>query len=514
MQQIRAHAASHPQTQGSPSSLDQQCLFVPQKDRLTVLQTFHDLPSSGNPVERKTKELITRYFQWPYLSRDVKRYVASCLVCARMKVSHTKPTGLLQPLPVPERPRSHVTVDFIVDLPPSQGFSTIMVTVDRLTKMIPEAIMSDRGVQFTSRFWKHFCQALGIQVDLSTAHHPHTNGQTERVNQSLETYLCCYTTFLQDDWADLLGTAEFSYNARLHDSTHYSLFFLLYGYHPSPLPDLPSGTPVPSVTDWLQSLERCRFVARDSLLAAQATYKAYADRHHSASPVYHVGQRVWLSTRFLHLSCPTRKLGPHFNGPFLVTALVGLVAVRLLLPRRYRLHPVVHLSFLKPVCPNPFPGHSLPPPPVLVAGSPEFFWTLVGIGVSFSILLSGGVTALRTAPGNLLMGSMPPLESASTTSLIQGAPVLCVSGGPAFRGFCQGRCGPLAPGAAASPGSRRFRPGPGKAVCAGVWQYHADQGLTSWFSGVPGGSGASSSMGDVAAAKQQPPQQRKALGLV
>uniref|UniRef100_A0A8C5MRF7 Integrase catalytic domain-containing protein n=1 Tax=Leptobrachium leishanense TaxID=445787 RepID=A0A8C5MRF7_9ANUR len=276
-----------------------------------------------------------------------------------------------------------------------------MVTVDRLTKMahftpvrglptaahtaslflqnvyrlhgVPESIVSDRGVQFTSRFWKHFCRALGISVDLSTAYHPHTNGQTERVNQSLETYLRCYTTYLQDDWDTLLCTAEYAYNARLHDSTRCSPFFMLYGYHPPPLPDLPSVTPVPGVASRLRALRQCRRTARDSLIAAQTVYKAYADRRRSASVTYSVGQRVWLSTRHLRLSCPSKKLGPKYIGPFTIVSMIGPVAARLQLPSRYRFHPVVHVSLLKPVGTNVFPGRSLPPPPpVSTDGSDAF----------------------------------------------------------------------------------------------------------------------------------------------
>uniref|UniRef100_A0A8C5P6V7 Gypsy retrotransposon integrase-like protein 1 n=1 Tax=Leptobrachium leishanense TaxID=445787 RepID=A0A8C5P6V7_9ANUR len=401
MQQIRTHTGpTDPAQATGPQTRHKQCL-VPLQEQLAVLQQFHDTPGSGHPGIRKTKELITRYFWWPTLAQDVKKFVNSCSVCARAKHSTKRPVGLLQPLPVPEQPWSHITIDFIVELPPSHKYTTIMVTVDRLTKMahftpvrglptaahtaslflqnvyrlhgVPESIVSDRGVQFTSRFWKHFCRALGISVDLSTAHHPHTNGQTERVNQTLETYLRCYTTYLQDDWDTLLGTAEYAYNARLHDSTRCSPFFMLYGYHPPPLPGLPSVTPVPGVASRLRALRLCRRTARDCLITAQSVYKAYADRRRSASITYSVGQRVWLSTRHLRLLCPSRKLGPKYIGPFSIVSLIGPVAVRLRLPSRYRFHPVVHVSLLKPVGTDVFVGRSLPPPPpVSTDGSDAF----------------------------------------------------------------------------------------------------------------------------------------------
>uniref|UniRef100_A0A8C5R8C8 Gypsy retrotransposon integrase-like protein 1 n=1 Tax=Leptobrachium leishanense TaxID=445787 RepID=A0A8C5R8C8_9ANUR len=401
MQQIRSHTDTNnqPQVMGTQEQR-QQCL-VPVQDRVMVLQQFHDTLGSGHPGIRKTKDLIKRYFWWPTLDQDVRDFVGSCSVCARAKHSTKKPVGLLQPLPVPEQPWSHITIDFIVELPPSNGFTTIMVTVDRLTKMahftpiqglptaaqtvslflqniyrlhgVPESIVSDRGAQFTSRFWRCFCRALGISVDLSTAYHPHTNGQTERVNQSLETYLRCYTTYLQDDWATLLCTAEYAYNARLHDSTRCSPFFLMYGYHPAPLPDLPSVVPVPSVATRLRALRVCRTKARTCLIMAQNTYKRYADHHRTASTGYATGQRVWLSTRHLRLSCPSKKLGPKYIGPFTIVDMIGPVAARLRLPARYRFHPVVHVSLLKPVGANPFVGRSLPPPPPVSAAGSDMF---------------------------------------------------------------------------------------------------------------------------------------------
>lgn len=139
-------------------------------------------------------------------------------------------------------------MDFIVESPPSKGFTTIFVIVDLLSKMahfvplkgtpsatetassfiregvclhcIPVNITSDCGVQFTSRFWKF----LGIKHCLSSAYHPQTNGQTERRNQTLEQYLLCFSSFAQDDWASLLPLAEFAYNNSIHSAIkHLSL---------------------------------------------------------------------------------------------------------------------------------------------------------------------------------------------------------------------------------------------------------------------------------------------------
>ena len=143
-------------------------------------------------------------------------------------------------------------MDFIVGLPQSDGFTQIWVVVDRLTKManfvplrtgakspakdlaiafarevwrlhgLPADIVSDRGSVFISNFWKELMEHLGVELNLSTAFHPQTDGQTERVNQVLEGYIRHYTSFQQDDWADMLPLAEYAYNTTMSESTGVS----------------------------------------------------------------------------------------------------------------------------------------------------------------------------------------------------------------------------------------------------------------------------------------------------
>ena len=164
-------------------------------------------------------ELVSRDFWWPQLWKFVKEYVLTCDICSRSKTPRHRPYGLLQPLPIPEQPGSSISMDFITDLPVSQSFDSIFVVVDRLTKMahfvpclkaisgeetaklfldniyryhgLPNDIVSDRGPQFISKFWKSLFQLLKVQINLSSGYHPQTNGQTERVNQVLEQYLRC-----------------------------------------------------------------------------------------------------------------------------------------------------------------------------------------------------------------------------------------------------------------------------------------------------------------------------------
>uniref|UniRef100_A0A803TJH7 Integrase catalytic domain-containing protein n=1 Tax=Anolis carolinensis TaxID=28377 RepID=A0A803TJH7_ANOCA len=173
------------------------------------------------------------------IRKDVEKYVNTCPVCQRSKIRREKPSGLLHPLPTPSRPWEIISADFITDLPPSCGFTTILVVVDLFTKLahfipceglptaketadlflqhvfrlhgLPKSLVTDRGSQFTSRFWKALQKLLGIDSRLSSAHHPQTDGQTERTNATLEQYLRCYVNYQQDNWASLLPLSEFAY---------------------------------------------------------------------------------------------------------------------------------------------------------------------------------------------------------------------------------------------------------------------------------------------------------------
>ena len=219
----------------------------------------HDLPSAGHPGRWKTYELVSRNYWWPGMSIFVKKYVTGCDMCQRMKNRPQQPYGPLQPNPVPGEPWEIITVDLITQLPESLGHNAILVVVCRLTKRahffaitnefsakdlakimheriyplhgLPLQIISDRGTQFAAELFQEWCSLLGIQSAMSTAYHPQTDGQTERVNQTLEQYLRHYCMYQQDNWSQLLPIAEFAYNNAPSATTGVSPFFANKGYH-------------------------------------------------------------------------------------------------------------------------------------------------------------------------------------------------------------------------------------------------------------------------------------------
>ena len=194
------------------------------------------------------------------MRETIKRYIKNCDTCQRSKAVRHAPYGLLQPNEVPDQPWRSIAMDFITDLPNSNGYDTILVVIDRLTKMshfipcrkeldaqqfatlfmqhivrlhgIPRDIIADRGSLITSELWKETRKNLGIERRLSTAFHPQTDGQTERTNAILEQYLRSYINYQQDNWSALLAIAEFAYNNGYQGAIKTTPFYANYGRNP------------------------------------------------------------------------------------------------------------------------------------------------------------------------------------------------------------------------------------------------------------------------------------------
>ncbi|GJP67057.1 hypothetical protein CLOP_g23929, partial [Closterium sp. NIES-67] len=238
--------------------------FLPTVREL-LIQEAHDSNLSGHYGIDKTAKLLSRNYYWPDLPTDVQQYVTSCATCQRMKSSRLRRAGLLQPLEPPSRPWQQVTMDFVTGLPAGpNGNDAILVVVDRLSKMahfavckttitakqtaklfltnivtnivrlngIPLAIISDRDPWFTSNFWTKTLQQYGTRLHLSTAYHPQSDGQTERINQTMEPLIRTTCTD-PAQWEDALPLIEFAYNNAPSATTTQSAFFLNYGIDPT-----------------------------------------------------------------------------------------------------------------------------------------------------------------------------------------------------------------------------------------------------------------------------------------
>ena len=364
-------------------------LFVPPNDELRtqIIYRTHSTGPAGHPGRVKTVDLISRTYWWPRMTRDVATFVQACDLCFRTKASRSAPQGFLQPLPVPFRAWSDISVDYITPLPKcernGQVYSHILVVVCRLTKMrhfiattgltaeelatafihriyalhgAPDNVISDRGTQFVSTFWRHLSERLGTTLKHSSSFHPETDGQTERLNAGVEQYLRAFMNFRQDDWVDWLPLAEFAANNAVSETTGVSPFFANYGFHPR-LGTEPTTPCPPNLSDarkrefYKSNVVADRFeriLIQLKALAQQsaARYEEDANENRVDSPTYVEGQKVWVNTANMKTNRPMKKGDDRWAGTFPILK-VYRRACLVQLPDNLKIFPVFHNSLIR-----------------------------------------------------------------------------------------------------------------------------------------------------------------------
>jgi hypothetical protein len=388
-------------------------LYVPddKKVKESLLNEAHDVPTTGHLGVDKTLEKLQRYYYWPKMVKLVRRYLESCDVCQRTKPLSQPPAGLLQPLPVPRGRWVDLSMDFITELPETpRGYTALLVFVDRLTKRahfiptttsvsaeetaelffkevyrlhgLPLSIVSDRDPRFTSAFWKHLFKLLKTKLNMSSAYHPESDGQTERTNRTLQQMLRAFTSARQEDWDEHLYHVEYAYNDSIHPATGLTPFYLDLGYHPRAPGDLLSRPLDPNDgasrvgEEFRSRMESLLVRATDGIVEAQERTARIADKRRR-NVEYKEGEKVLLSSENLRLDNfgPSLKLQPRFLGPFPIKRKINAVSYELTLPATMRCHPVFHARLLRPYFDNDdeaFPNREIrEPPPVIVQGENE-----------------------------------------------------------------------------------------------------------------------------------------------
>jgi hypothetical protein len=294
-------------------------------------------------------------------------------------------------------PFETVAMDFIVKLPLSNGFDSILTITDHnCTKAaifipcnetitaegvaelylqhvfkrfgLPQKIISDRDPRLAGKFTRALCTALGITQNMSTAFHPRTDGQSERTNQGLEQYLQFYVDAKQGNWAQLLAIAEFAHNSWRNESTGQSPFDLLMGYHPR-AEWTAVTSPIPQVTLRLDQIREACDKARTAMIKAQ---QGWERRKHTV-PTFQTGDQVWLDGCNIKMFHPAAKLVPKHHGPFPIVRVLSPITYELHLSVQWKLHPVFHVDLLTPYCETEFHGTNYDkPPPDLINGEEEY----------------------------------------------------------------------------------------------------------------------------------------------
>jgi hypothetical protein len=333
------------------------------------------------------------------LKQDVLDYVKGCADCQRNKVNnHPKKAALSPIFAKPEAlPFETVAMDFIVKLPLSEGFDSILTITDHdCTKMtvfipcnktisaegvarlylqhvfknygLPRKIISDCDTRFTGKFMRELCRLLGIQQNMSTAYHPRTDGQSERSNQWVEQFFRFYIDEDQKNWTSYLPLAEFAHNSWRNESTGHSPFEVLMGYNPrAEWTTAPS--PIPQVTLRLDQFKKAREQAQRLMRKAQQGW----EKHKREGRIFQEGNQVWLEGRHIKTHQPMAKLAAKCHGPFKITRVLSPLNYQLELPAQWKIHNVFHVDLLTPYHETDFHGRNYErPPPDLINGEEEY----------------------------------------------------------------------------------------------------------------------------------------------
>jgi hypothetical protein len=334
------------------------CVPDDLKVKNQLLEEAYRSKYTMHPGSTKMYQNLHGEYWWNNMKREIAQFVSRCLVCQQVKAEHQKQMGTLQPLLISEWKWEHITMDFVSGLPrTTRKHDAVWVVVDKLTKsahFIPIrmtesleslaqlyireivrlhgvliSIVSDKDPKFTTRFWKSLQDALGTKLDLNTAFHPQSDGQTERTIQTLEDMLRACAMDMKGNWDDHLPLIEFAYNNNYHSSIHMAPYEALYGRKcRSPICWEEVGERKLLGPELVQMTTKKIKLIRERLKAAQSRQKSYADKRRRDLE-FQIEDFVFLKVSLfsgVKIFGKKGKLSLRFVGPFEVLERIGTVA--------------------------------------------------------------------------------------------------------------------------------------------------------------------------------------------
>ncbi|GJT35404.1 reverse transcriptase domain-containing protein [Tanacetum coccineum] len=316
--------------------------------RTVIMHESHKSKYSIHPGSEKMYQDVKKLYWWPNMKADIATYVSKCLTCAKVKAEHQRQSGLLVQPEIPQWKWDNITMDFVTKLPKSSQGENVP---EGSSNGIPVSIICDRDPRFASNFWRSLQKALGTSLDMSTAYHPQTDGQSERTIQTLEDMLRACVIDFGNGWVKHLPLVEFSYNNSYHASIKAAPFEALYGRKcRSPVCWAEVGEVQLTGPEIVQETTEKIIQVKQRMQAARDRQKSYADLKRKPME-FEVGDKVMLKVspwKGVVRFGKRGKLNPRFVGPFKVIKRVGDVAYKLELPEELsRVHNTFHVSNLK-----------------------------------------------------------------------------------------------------------------------------------------------------------------------
>jgi len=350
-------------------------IYVPKGMKRKVMKSEHDSKIAGHFGRDRTMELISRNFYRPKMEDDVRQYCNECNICQRTKAPRHAKQGLLHPLELPSKPWTHISTAFITDLPESLGYTKILVVVDRFTKMahfiplskkdsptvakaylenvwkyhgFPEDVVSDRDGTFTGQYFTDLYKYLGIKRSMSTAFYPQTVGQTERLNQVIEAYVRSYCNYEQNDWAQMLGMAEFAYNNSKHSATKISTLYANYGYEPRTNWPTEIQFKNPASEMYGHYFTEVHQKLSTQLENVRSSMAKYYDRKRRSIESFKKGELVMLNGKNIRSKGRCKKLDDKMYRPFKILSVRhNNWYCKLELPSNWIIHPTFNILLLE-----------------------------------------------------------------------------------------------------------------------------------------------------------------------